>query len=227
MRIFLTGATGYIGSAVLDALMRGGHDVTALVRDNEKARARRARAARVRSSATSPIPSRFAAPPMRRTATCTPRSTTRPAAARRSSRSRSRPSSRRPSGRAPPASTAPAKRFVIYTSGVWVLGSAARAGRRRRAGQSDRDVVVPPRARAAGARCRDGSSAHGRGAAGRRLRRRQRHGRRYVQVGDQRPGPRRRRRQQSLAARLRSRSGGSVRAAGRQRRRVGYLPRQR
>ena len=38
MRIFLTGATGYIGSAVLDALVRAGHDVTALVRDNEKAR---------------------------------------------------------------------------------------------------------------------------------------------------------------------------------------------
>ena len=38
MRIFLTGATGYIGAAVLDALVRGGHDVTALVRDNEKAR---------------------------------------------------------------------------------------------------------------------------------------------------------------------------------------------
>src|SRR5436309_15414497 len=38
MRIFLTGATGYIGSAVLDALVRGGHDVTALVRDNENAR---------------------------------------------------------------------------------------------------------------------------------------------------------------------------------------------
>src|SRR5216117_2262715 len=38
MRIFLTGATGYIGGAVLDALVRGGHDVTALVRDNEKAR---------------------------------------------------------------------------------------------------------------------------------------------------------------------------------------------
>ena len=37
MRIFLTGATGYIGAAVLDALVRGGHDVTALVRDNQKA----------------------------------------------------------------------------------------------------------------------------------------------------------------------------------------------
>ena len=38
MRIFLTGATGYIGGAVFDALVKAGHDVTALVRDNEKAR---------------------------------------------------------------------------------------------------------------------------------------------------------------------------------------------
>src|SRR5690242_13123265 len=38
MRIFLTGATGYVGAAVLDALVRGGHDVTALVRNSEKAR---------------------------------------------------------------------------------------------------------------------------------------------------------------------------------------------
>ena len=37
MRIFLTGATGYVGSTVLDALLRGSHDVTALVRDPEKA----------------------------------------------------------------------------------------------------------------------------------------------------------------------------------------------
>lgn len=37
MRIFLTGATGYIGSAVMEALLRGGHEVTALVRNQEKA----------------------------------------------------------------------------------------------------------------------------------------------------------------------------------------------
>ena len=37
MRVFLTGATGYVGSAVLDALLRAGHQVTALVRDPEKA----------------------------------------------------------------------------------------------------------------------------------------------------------------------------------------------
>src|SRR5688500_7819385 len=37
MHIFLTGATGYVGSAVMDALLRNGHEVTALVRDPEKA----------------------------------------------------------------------------------------------------------------------------------------------------------------------------------------------
>jgi nucleoside-diphosphate-sugar epimerase len=37
MHIFLTGATGYIGSAVMDALLRSGHEITALVRDPEKA----------------------------------------------------------------------------------------------------------------------------------------------------------------------------------------------
>jgi nucleoside-diphosphate-sugar epimerase len=37
MRIFLTGGTGYIGSAVLDALLRAGHHVDALVRNREKA----------------------------------------------------------------------------------------------------------------------------------------------------------------------------------------------
>jgi nucleoside-diphosphate-sugar epimerase len=39
MRIFLTGGSGYVGSAVLDALVRAGHDVTAVVRNGEKAAA--------------------------------------------------------------------------------------------------------------------------------------------------------------------------------------------
>ena len=38
MRIFLTGPTGYIGGAVLDALLRAGHSVTGLVRDQARAR---------------------------------------------------------------------------------------------------------------------------------------------------------------------------------------------
>jgi nucleoside-diphosphate-sugar epimerase len=37
MRVFLTGGTGYVGSAVLEALLRAGHKVSALVRDTEKA----------------------------------------------------------------------------------------------------------------------------------------------------------------------------------------------
>jgi nucleoside-diphosphate-sugar epimerase len=37
MRVFLTGASGYIGTAVLDAFVRAGHDVTGLVRNSEKA----------------------------------------------------------------------------------------------------------------------------------------------------------------------------------------------
>ncbi len=38
MRIFLTGATGYIGGAVLEALLRAGHQVTGLVREQGRAR---------------------------------------------------------------------------------------------------------------------------------------------------------------------------------------------
>ena len=45
MNVFLTGATGYIGSAVLPALISAGHAVTALVRSAEKAEAVRARGA--------------------------------------------------------------------------------------------------------------------------------------------------------------------------------------
>jgi nucleoside-diphosphate-sugar epimerase len=36
MRVFLTGATGYVGSAVMAALVRSRHEVSALVRDREK-----------------------------------------------------------------------------------------------------------------------------------------------------------------------------------------------
>jgi len=43
MRIFLTGATGYIGSAVLDALLRANHQITALVRTPHAADALAAR----------------------------------------------------------------------------------------------------------------------------------------------------------------------------------------
>jgi len=46
MPVLLTGATGHVGSAVLDALLAHGHDVVALVRSDAKAQAVSARGAR-------------------------------------------------------------------------------------------------------------------------------------------------------------------------------------
>ena len=45
LRVFLTGGTGYVGSAVLEAAIRAGHQVTAIARDPEKVEALNARGA--------------------------------------------------------------------------------------------------------------------------------------------------------------------------------------
>ncbi len=125
MRIFLTGATGYIGSAVLDALLKAGHQVTALVRDNEKA-------ARVSAKGAYPVVGSLADPESYRpTADAQDgyvhtafddsgvgvqidRTTIESllAAARRP----------RTSG-----ALAAAPRFFIYTSGIWVVGRSSEA----------------------------------------------------------------------------------------------------
>src|SRR5262245_10433690 len=121
MRIFLTGATGYVGSAVLDALVRGGHDVTALVRNNEKARDVAARGGR-------PILGNLADPESYRAAADAQDGYVHAAFDSRSGRGPSIDRSvldtviaaaKRPRTA---GSTTPHKRFVIYTSGVWVLG---------------------------------------------------------------------------------------------------------
>jgi len=123
MRIFLTGATGYVGSAVLDALIRGGHDVTALVRDKEKA-------AQVGGRGGRSVIGNLADPKSYRDAADAQDGYVHAALDKASGRgpeiekiaietiiaAATRPHTA--------GSTAPAQRFFIFTSGVWVLGSA-------------------------------------------------------------------------------------------------------
>jgi nucleoside-diphosphate-sugar epimerase len=121
MRIFLTGATGYIGAAVLDALVRGGHEITALVRDNEKAR-------RVGKRGAHPVVGNLADPESYRGAAdaqdgyvhaAFDYATGRGPAVERAALETIVAAAKRPrtSG-----SNAQPKRFIIYTSGVWILG---------------------------------------------------------------------------------------------------------
>ena len=113
MRIFLTGGTGYIGSAVLDAFVRAGHHVDALVRNSEKAE-------RVQSRGATPVLGDAAEPATYADA----------AAAADGVVLAAFDNSRR--GVKVDATTietvlsTPVRpgRFVIYTSGVWVLGPA-------------------------------------------------------------------------------------------------------
>ena len=121
MRIFLTGATGYIGSAVLDALVRGGHDVTALVRDNEKAR-------RVAARGAHPVIGNLADAASYRSAadaqdgyvhTAFDYASGRGPAVERVALDTMIAAAKRPRTA---GSRAPAARFIIYTSGSWILG---------------------------------------------------------------------------------------------------------
>jgi nucleoside-diphosphate-sugar epimerase len=124
MRIFLTGATGYIGGAVLDVLVRGGHEVTALVRDNQKA-------ARISARGGHPIVGNLADPESFRAAADAQDGYVHTAY---DSTSSGGPTVDRAAldviiagakRRRTAGSKAPAKRFIIYTSGVWVLGPAS------------------------------------------------------------------------------------------------------
>jgi nucleoside-diphosphate-sugar epimerase len=120
MRIFLTGATGYIGGAVLDALVRGGHDVTALVRNNEKAK-------RVAQRGGHPMVGDLAEPESYRPIADAQDGYVHTAFDARSGQG---PAIDRlvleellvAAKRPRTAANSHSKRFVIYTSGVWVLG---------------------------------------------------------------------------------------------------------
>jgi nucleoside-diphosphate-sugar epimerase len=122
MRIFQTGATGYVGSAVLDALLRAGHQVTALVRDNHKA-------ARVAAKGAQPVVGSLSEPESYRAAAdghdgyvhTALESSGHGVAIDRQTIDLLLTAARRPrTSQSPPAPP----RFVIYTSGLWVLGRA-------------------------------------------------------------------------------------------------------
>lgn len=112
MRIFLTGGTGYVGSAVLEAFVRAGHRVDALVRNRE-------RAADVHVRGAHPVLGDLSQPASYADAV---------AAADGAVHTAFEYSAR---GVAVDATAIDAllqpadgrERFVIYTSGVWVLGN--------------------------------------------------------------------------------------------------------
>src|SRR5258708_941961 len=113
MRVFVTGGAGYVGSAVLDSLVRGGHRVDALLRNTEGP-------AKVQARGAHPVIGELLQPASWRDAAAAAEGSIHAAA--------------QPGARARAADEAavdvltmlPPKnnRFLIYTSGVWVLGPA-------------------------------------------------------------------------------------------------------
>ena len=113
MRVFLTGGTGYVGAAVLDALVRGGHRVDALVRNSEGA-------ARVQARGAHAVLGDLLQPATWRDAAATADGTVH-AASEDGLKKRDADALA-----VETLTTLPPKdgRFLVYTSGIWVLGSA-------------------------------------------------------------------------------------------------------
>jgi nucleoside-diphosphate-sugar epimerase len=122
MQVFLTGATGYIGSAVLDAMIKGGHRVTALARDPEKAE-------RLLAKGATPIIGELGLP---KTYVDAVKAADAVVHTAMESSPRGIPKEKDALqlmlGTQTQASQADGKaRVFIYTSGVWVLGRTAKA----------------------------------------------------------------------------------------------------
>jgi len=119
MRIFLTGATGYLGSAVLEALLRNAHDVTALVRNPESAERAAARGAHpVVGDLTVPQTYASAAEACDGIIHTAFEGSRRGPAVDREAIGQLLAIARR--------KLQPPRPFFIYTSGVWVLGKTTR-----------------------------------------------------------------------------------------------------
>lgn len=122
MHIFLSGATGYIGTAVLDALVKGGHSVTAMARDKEKAERLAAKGA-TPVVAELGLPKRYLAAVKAADAViyCAYESSPRGVQLEKQTLETMLAAQQQ-------ASQADGKtRTFIYTSGVWVLGRAVKA----------------------------------------------------------------------------------------------------
>ena len=122
MHIFLSGATGYIGTAVLDALVKGGHTVTAMARDKEKAERLVAKGA-TPVVAELGLPKRYLAAVKAADAViyCAYESSPRGVQLEKQALETMLAAQQQ-------ASQADGKaRTFIYTSGVWVLGRAVKA----------------------------------------------------------------------------------------------------
>jgi nucleoside-diphosphate-sugar epimerase len=119
MRIFLTGATGYVGSAVFDALLRGSHDVTALVRNPAKARL-------IAERGGHPVTGDLAEPDSYRDAADGQDGYIHAAYDSASGRGPAIEQTALETiiaaAKRPQTTDAPVTRFIIYTSGVWILG---------------------------------------------------------------------------------------------------------
>ena len=113
MRVFLTGGTGYVGAAVLDALVRGGHQVDALVRHNEGA-------ARVQARGATPVLGDLMKPASWRDTAAAADGAVHAAT---EYGPRVRDVDEAAVDTLTPLPVKP-NRFLIYTSGIWVLGPA-------------------------------------------------------------------------------------------------------
>ena len=113
-RVFLTGGTGYVGAGVLDALVRAGHHVDALVRNNEGA-------ASVRARGGHPLLGDLLQPAMWRDAAAAADGSVH-AAADSGARNRQIDAAAIDGLTSLPAREG---RFLVYTSGCWVLGPTA------------------------------------------------------------------------------------------------------